>query len=221
MRRRRRAKPSPRRLDAPTALPCSRVSGARRAIKCWQRFPWRHCLVACSRSRSSRAAWSGDPLSTDSRFPISRVSCTAEGWFSRVPVIIGSNKDDGFTFVDRSFPSRHRSVAIRTIGAGGIRDGCGGDTALVSGSSVPHREGCAESCHDSDVEFVCEARRLARALRREGAPSLRLLLRVRDRRGQSGPRAAWLGDEPRVREQFRRAVKSRADARPISCSSTP
>jgi len=91
------------------------------------------------------------------------------GQFSRVPMIIGVNGDEGWTFVDRSFPSGLTASQYESV----IRDEFGMDAAAVlnlypaSGFATP-KDALARVT--ADVEFVCEARRVARVMHHDGAP---------------------------------------------------
>ena len=91
-----------------------------------------------------------------------------QGQFPRVPVILGSNRDDGWTFVDRSFPAGLEALEYeRAVRA---EFGMDADAVLRTYASPPATPKDALGRVAGDVEFTCEARRMARALHREGAP---------------------------------------------------
>jgi para-nitrobenzyl esterase len=88
--------------------------------------------------------------------------------FPRIPVIIGVTGDEGWTYVDRSFPTGLDALQYERF----IRNefGMDGGTVLqmypVSAFPTP-KDALARVT--ADVEFVCEARRITRALHRGGA----------------------------------------------------
>jgi para-nitrobenzyl esterase len=91
------------------------------------------------------------------------------GQFSRVPMIIGVNGDEGWTFVDRSFPSGLTGLQYESV----IRDEFGMDASAVlnlypASTFATPKDALARVT--ADVEFVCEARRIARVMRHDGAP---------------------------------------------------
>jgi para-nitrobenzyl esterase len=91
------------------------------------------------------------------------------GLFSRVPIVIGTNRDEGWTFVDRSFPSGLDAVQydrqVRT------EFGIEADAILrlyPSGAFPSAKDALARLT--TDAEFTCEARRIARVMHHDGAP---------------------------------------------------
>ena len=97
------------------------------------------------------------------------------GAVAPVPLMIGTNRDEGWGFVDRSFPNgltaeQYDDVLATELGANaatvgsvyGIPDGV---TAEAAGS----RKDILASIV-GDAEYVCETRRTARAVERTGAP---------------------------------------------------
>lgn len=81
--------------------------------------------------------------------------------FSRVPFIIGVNGDEGWTFVDRSFPRGLDAVDYEDV----VRSEFGADASAVlrtyPASAFPSPKE-ALSRLTGDAEYVCEARRVAR-----------------------------------------------------------
>jgi para-nitrobenzyl esterase len=94
------------------------------------------------------------------------------GQFTRVPVMVGTNADEGWTFVERSFPGAVDSVQYDQT----VRREFGLDANAVLATypltafATP-KDALARLI--ADVEFVCEARRLATFLHHDGAPVYR------------------------------------------------
>lgn len=90
------------------------------------------------------------------------------GMLTRVPTIIGSNRDDGWTYVDRSYPGGLDAIQYdRAVRA---EFGMDADAVIRTYPLAPFanpKEALARLT--TDAEFVCEARRIARAVHREGA----------------------------------------------------
>jgi para-nitrobenzyl esterase len=91
------------------------------------------------------------------------------GLFSRVPVIIGATRDDGWTFVDRSFPTGFDALQYERI----VQGEFGMDAPAVlriypATSFATPKDALARLT--TDAEFVCENRRIARVMHHDGAP---------------------------------------------------
>ena len=89
--------------------------------------------------------------------------------FSRVPIIIGTNADEGWTFADRSFPTGLDVLGYERT----VRTEFGMDANAVLDLYPVHRFPTPKDALarlTSDVEFVCEARRIANAMHHDGAP---------------------------------------------------
>lgn len=93
----------------------------------------------------------------------------ARGEFARVPLLIGVNRDEGWTYVDRSFPtalseSEYFSELAREFGEAA--------PAIAARYPAAHfatpKDALAAAA--GDVEMVCEARRVARAVQKTGMP---------------------------------------------------
>jgi para-nitrobenzyl esterase len=92
------------------------------------------------------------------------------GTFSQVPIIIGTTRDEGWIYVDRSFPggltrTQYEAAVAAEFGAA--------DAAVIlsmypSGAFASPKH--ALSRLTGDVEAVCEARRVARSVERTGTP---------------------------------------------------
>jgi para-nitrobenzyl esterase len=91
------------------------------------------------------------------------------GAFSHVPVMLGANRDEGWTFVNRSFPS---SVSIDQYTTT-LDSEFGADAAAILDA---YRIADFNSPKDAlaavtgDAEYVCEARRVARLIERTRTP---------------------------------------------------
>jgi para-nitrobenzyl esterase len=91
------------------------------------------------------------------------------GRFSRVPVIIGATRDDGWTFVDRSFPAGLDAAQYERV----VQGEFGMDAPAVlrtypATAFATPKDALGRLA--TDVEFVCEARRIARVMHHDGAP---------------------------------------------------
>jgi para-nitrobenzyl esterase len=92
-----------------------------------------------------------------------------QGRSARVPIIIGATSDDGWVFVDRSFPAGLDSLQYeRAVGSEFGMD-AGAIFQLYPTASFPTPKDALARV-TTDAEFVCEARRIARAMHRDGAP---------------------------------------------------
>jgi para-nitrobenzyl esterase len=91
------------------------------------------------------------------------------GAFSRVPIIIGSNRDDGWTFVNRSFPDEMTQEQYQSA----LATEFGADAAAIL-AAYP------TAAHDSpkdalgqavtDAEYACGAKRLSGLIERTNTP---------------------------------------------------
>jgi para-nitrobenzyl esterase len=83
------------------------------------------------------------------------------GRFVRVPLIIGVNRDEGWTFVDQSFPIGLDAAQYETT----VRNEFGADAPAVLGlypaAAFPSPKDALAQL-TGDAEFACEARRVAR-----------------------------------------------------------
>ena len=83
------------------------------------------------------------------------------GRFNRVPLVIGVNRDEGWTFVDRSFPSGLDATQYEAV----VRSEFGADATAVLGlypaAAFPSPKDALAQL-TGDAEYVCEARRVAR-----------------------------------------------------------
>jgi para-nitrobenzyl esterase len=92
------------------------------------------------------------------------------GTFSRVPVIIGSNRDEGWTWVNRSFPSamftqEHYESAVETE--------FGADAPAILAAYPSLEYGSPKNALSflvNDAEYACGAERLSRLIERTNTP---------------------------------------------------
>ena len=92
------------------------------------------------------------------------------GAFNRVPTIIGTTRDEGWIYVDRSFPGELSEQQYETTVA--TEFGAADAPAILSAypASAFSTPKLALSQVTGDVEAVCEARRIARSIERGGTP---------------------------------------------------
>jgi para-nitrobenzyl esterase len=91
------------------------------------------------------------------------------GLFSRIPIMIGTNRDEGWTFVDRSFPSGFDALQYERI----VQGEFGMDATAIlrtypATAFLTPKDALARVT--TDAEFTCEARRIARVMHHDGAP---------------------------------------------------
>ena len=147
-------------------------------------------VIACLRSKSRDQALTALPLSTlpgglqqfaqepgrvvwgpvvdGLEIPDQPRELYRRGLFTRVPVVIGTTRDDGWTFVERSFPSGLDTLQYDRA----VRAEFGMDADAVlrlypATSFATPKDALARLT--GDVEFVCEARRIARVMHHDGA----------------------------------------------------
>jgi para-nitrobenzyl esterase len=94
------------------------------------------------------------------------------GRFQRVPVIVGTQGDEGWTYTDRSYPSGLDTIEYDRY----VRNEFGMDANAVlrmyPASAFPTPKDALARL-TGDIEYVCEARRIARAMQHDGAPVYR------------------------------------------------
>lgn len=91
------------------------------------------------------------------------------GAFSRVPIIIGSNRDDGWTFVNRSFPGEMTQGQYETA----LATEFGADAAAILAAypTAAHpspKDALGQAV--TDAEYACGAKRLSRLIERTNTP---------------------------------------------------
>jgi para-nitrobenzyl esterase len=119
-------------------------------------------------SETGRTQWT--PIVNGVEIPDQPRYLFEAGAFSHVPVILGANRDEGWTFVSRSFPS---PLTLDQYAAA-VESEFGPDATAVL-SAYP--ADAFASANDAlaaaagDAEYVCEARRMARLIERTGTPA--------------------------------------------------
>ena len=92
------------------------------------------------------------------------------GAFSHVPVLLGANRDEGWTFVNRTFSS---AVTLDQYSAA-VESEFGADASAIlaayPGDAFASPKD-ALSAVAGDAEYVCEARRMARLIESTGTPT--------------------------------------------------
>ena len=92
-----------------------------------------------------------------------------QGSFNRVPVLLGTNRDEGWTFVNRSFPAGLTAVEYETA----IETEFGFDISAIlakyPATDFPSPKHALAQLV-GDVEYVCEANRVATLIERTGTP---------------------------------------------------
>jgi para-nitrobenzyl esterase len=91
------------------------------------------------------------------------------GAFTRVPIMLGANRDEGWTFVNRSFPAavtleQYEAVVDTEFGADAARI----LAAYPAADFASPKHALARLA--GDVEYVCEARRVARMISKTRTP---------------------------------------------------
>lgn len=91
------------------------------------------------------------------------------GEFTRVPLVIGVNKDEGWPFVDRSFPT---GLSASDYAAAVTREFGFDSLAILERYPAAHYPTPKDALArlTGDAEYVCEARRVARLVQKTGTP---------------------------------------------------
>ena len=92
------------------------------------------------------------------------------GTFTRVPTMLGTTRDEGWIYVDRSFPSGLTEQQYEAAVASEFGETNAGAILAMYPASVFPSPKLALSQLTGDVEMVCEARRVARSIERTGTP---------------------------------------------------
>ena len=91
------------------------------------------------------------------------------GAFSRVPVLLGATKDDGWVFVDRSFPGAVTEAQYQSVIQTEFGPYAQDFLTTYPLSSFPTPKDALAQIAD-DVEYICEAVRIAHLVERTGTP---------------------------------------------------
>ncbi len=133
--------------------------------------PGRSCshFPTASRSSPRLRASPGDRSSTVSTFRTSLGRCTRSGAFNRVPTIIGSTRDEGWIYADRSYPGGLTTAQYEAAVTGEFGASAPAILAQYPADDFPSPKR-ALSQLAGDVEAMCEVRRVARLVERTGTP---------------------------------------------------
>jgi len=118
-------------------------------------------------SETGRTQWS--PIVDGVEIPDQPRYLYEQGAFTRVPVLLGANRDEGWTSVNRSFPSGLTAVQYETA----VETEFDHDAPAIlakypAADFASPKDALARVV--GDAEFVCEANRVARLIERTGAP---------------------------------------------------
>ena len=135
--------------------------------------------------------------------------------FNHVPLIVGSNRDEGWgNFITRSFSTGVSAAQYESwISAEFGDDAADVLAAYPSGAYASPMEAMARVVGDG--QFTCEARRLARLVQGTGNPVFLYSYQVPDRRSVGRSRDSRGRIEHRLRQQLRAAAVSKSPARRI------
>jgi para-nitrobenzyl esterase len=149
-------------------------------------------VVACMRSRTRDQVLNALPIGSDQILEGQRVQWSPvvdglelsdqprtlfeSGAFARVPLMIGTNRDEGWVFVDRSFPNLlTREQFDATLATEFAADAAAiesmypaSDAGTPEEASLRRKETLAAIV--GDAEYACETRRVARLVERTGTP---------------------------------------------------
>lgn len=118
-------------------------------------------------SETGRTQWT--PIVDGFEIPDQPRLLYERGAFSRVPVLLGSTRDEGWTFVNRAYPANVTTEQYE----GAIETEFGADGAAIL-AAYPVADFAAPKDAlarvAGDVEYVCEARRIARLIERTKTP---------------------------------------------------
>ena len=119
-------------------------------------------------AETARVAWG--PVVDGLDIPDQPRTLYKNGAFNRVPLIIGTTRDEGWIYVDRSFPAGLTEEQFETAVA--TEFGAADAPAILAKYPVADFASpkLALSRLTGDVEMVCEARRVARLVERTGTP---------------------------------------------------
>jgi para-nitrobenzyl esterase len=143
-------------------------------------------VLACLRSKTQNQVLTGRPPSQFEEFvesgrsqwtpivdgvevPDQPRSLYERGVFSHVPVLLGANRDEGWTFVNRSFPAgltalQYESAVVTEFGADA--------PAILARYQIADFESPKDALARlaGDAEYICEANRLAGLIERTKTP---------------------------------------------------
>ena len=119
-------------------------------------------------AETGRTQWT--PVVDGNEIPDQPRELFERGVFSRVPVLLGANRDEGWTFVNRSFPSGLTTEQYETA----VTSEFAADAPVILAAYpavdfVSPKDALVQLV--GDAEYVCEARRMARLIERTRAPA--------------------------------------------------
>jgi para-nitrobenzyl esterase len=119
-------------------------------------------------SETSRVDW--NPVVDGLDVPDQPRALYEIGAFARVPLIIGATRDEGWIYVDRSFPTG--LTAEQFVDAVETEFGLGDAPSILARYPLDDFPSPKHALSQiaGDVEMVCEARRVARLVERTGTP---------------------------------------------------
>ena len=116
--------------------------------------------------QSGRVDWG--PVVDGLELPDQPRTLYRRGQFSRIPVVIGTNRDEGWTFVDRSFPAGLDAQRYQSVVRNEFAMDADAVLAAYPLSAFPTAKDALVQL-TGDVDFVCDARRIARVMDHDGA----------------------------------------------------
>ncbi|MGH9239988.1 MAG: carboxylesterase/lipase family protein [Vicinamibacterales bacterium] len=155
-----------------TALGCT-GSDAAAVLACLRSKTQNQVLTARPPSQfeefneTGRTQWT--PIVDGVEIPDQPRSRYHQGAFARVPVLLGTNRDEGWTFVNRSFPAGLTAAQYETA----VETEFGFDAAAIlakyPAADFPSPKHALAQLA-GDVEYVCEANRVASLIERTRTP---------------------------------------------------
>ena len=134
------------------------------------------------------------------------------GAFHRVPIIIGSNRDEGWTWVSRSFPGVLTDAQYESA----LETEFGVDAQAIM-AAYPYPTAENDSAKDTlaqivtDAEYACGATRLAGLIERTGTPVYLVLVRLCRGSRRAGPSGSRTRRPIRLRYSHRPAAYANVD----------
>ena len=160
---RRWAPVSPRRSDAPIPRKCSPACGRRPRSQVLLGFPNGQQEFA----QTPRIAWG--PVVDGLDIPEQPRTLYEDGAFNHVPIMIGSTRDEGWIYADRSYPGGLTTADYQAAVTAEFGASAPAILEQYPAADFPSPK-LALSQLAGDVEAVCEVRRVARLIERTGTP---------------------------------------------------
>jgi para-nitrobenzyl esterase len=118
-------------------------------------------------SETPRAQWT--PVVDGVEIPDQPRRLLEQGAFSRVPIVLGATRDEGWTFVQRSYPAEVTPEQYDAAVAAEFGPDAGAILAAYPAAAFASPKDALARVA-GDVEHVCEARRVARLIERTKTP---------------------------------------------------